>query len=150
MKNDEEVVKRFLNRAPIRIVAGGTTAKIVARYLQENINVQLTYEDSEVPPIGSIKGIDLVTEGMLTLTKAAEKLQKVKNSGQLSDKTDGATRLAKLLLDADDIHIIIGTAVNPAHHNPDLPYQLGIKSQVIEKIAALLAETGKKVTLERY
>jgi hypothetical protein len=145
---DQSVVDCFLRKPDIKVVAGGTTAKIVARFLGEQIRVELTYDEPDIPPTGQIKGIHLVTEGMLTLTKALEKLQRVKHSRELPKKQDGATRLAKTLLDCDELHIMAGTAVNPAHHYPDLPYQLGRKSHIVEKIAATLLEAGKKVTIE--
>lgn len=145
---DKSVVESFMQGPYVRIVAGGTTAKIVARVLERRLTILLKYEDEEVPPTGKIDGVDLVTEGMLTLKKTLERLQKARSTGLLTNKKDGATLLAKILLGADDIYIMAGKAVNPAHHNPDIPFELGIRSQVVEKIAAYLTSIGKKVTIE--
>lgn len=147
---DNTVVARFMDGSYVRVVAGGTTAQIVARVLGKKLITFLNYEDVAVPPIGKIDGIDLVSEGMLTLQKALERIQKARSGGLLATKKDGATRLAKILLGADDICIIAGKAVNPAHNNPEIPFQLSIRSQVVEKIAAYLTTMGKKVTIEWY
>lgn len=45
---------------------------------------------------------------------------------------------------------LVGRAINPAHQNPNLPRQLGIKAQVIQAIAAELRRQGKQITIEYY
>lgn len=147
---DETVVKHFMHGPYIKVVAGGTTANIVARVLERKLVTFLEYEDPDVPPVGKIAGIDLVCEGMLTLQKTLEKLQKAKHGALLTNKQDGATRLTKILLGSDEICIMAGKAINPAHQNPDIPYQLGIRNQVVDKIAAYLREIGKELTIEWY
>jgi hypothetical protein len=147
---DEIVVKQFMYGPYTKVVAGGTTASIVARILERKLITFLEYEDADVPPVGKIAGIDLVCEGMLTLQKTLEKLQKAKHGALLTNKNDGATRLTKILLGSDEICIMAGKAINPAHQNPDIPYQLGIRNQVVDKIAAYLTEIGKRLTIEWY
>lgn len=147
---DETVVRQFMYGPYTKVVAGGTTAKIVARVLERKLITFLEYEDADVPPMGKINGIDLVCEGMLTLQKTLEKLQKARHGALLTNKNDGATRLTKILLGSDEICIMAGKAINPAHQNPDIPYQLGIRNQVVDKIAAYLIGIGKKLTIEWY
>jgi hypothetical protein len=145
---DDEVVMRFLKRSGKLAVCGGTTAKIVARHLSEPLEVDLRTITDEVPPMAQIKGVDLVSEGILTLTRASELLRSGIQRKDVRFQTDGAASLIRLLLGVDHIHFIIGQAMNPAHQNPDLPHQLGIRQKVVQEIAEELTERGKEVTLE--
>jgi hypothetical protein len=101
-----------------------------------------------VPPMGQLKGIDLVCEGILTLTRASELLRSGVKKRDVRFRTDGAANLIRLFLNVDQIHFIIGQAVNPAHQNPDLPHQLGIRQMVVQEIGEELKERGKEVTYE--
>jgi hypothetical protein len=146
---DERVVRRFLQIPGKKAVSGGTTANIVGRITGKAVKVDLSYLDPDVPPTAKIEGVDLVTEGVLTLTAAIDRLD---NRRRLSDKSfqDGATLLARLALEADKIRIIAGTAVNPAHQNPNFPSQINIKNQVLAKLCAKLELVGKQVAVEWF
>ncbi|MDU4960666.1 MAG: SpoIIE family protein phosphatase [Sporomusaceae bacterium] len=145
--HDEAVVKRFLSQPGVKIVAGGTTANIVSRLIRQPLHVDLSYYDPEIPPTGRLKGIDLVTEGVLTLNAAVDRIQ---HSQRLHNPTyqDGATLLARQLLHADKIFIFAGTAVNPAHQNPNFPLGINLKAQVLDKLKQALAERGKQIEIE--
>jgi len=103
---------------------------------------------SEVPPIARVEGIDLVSEGILTLTRVNDLLSSGTDKDTVKFQTDGASNLIRLLLDADHIHFIVGHAVNPAHQNPELPYQLGIRMLVVQEIGEELRARGKEITIE--
>jgi hypothetical protein len=144
---DEIVVKRFLGSPGRRVIAGGTTANIVGRVTGRPVRVELAYEDPDIPPTASIEGVDLTTEGVLTLTAAIARLARPKAlRGQ--ERQDGATMLARLLLEADNIEVLAGTAVNPAHQNPNFPSQINIKGQVLGQLREKLEALGKQVTIE--
>lgn len=144
---DKAVVSRLMRAVGKRAVAGGTTANIVSRVTGQPVVVELDYQDPEVPPTASIAGLDLVTEGVLTLTAAAARLvEPARLRG--SKRRDGATLLARLLLEADHIDIIAGTAVNPAHQNPNFPPQINIKAQVLTHLRTRLEALGKNVAVE--
>jgi hypothetical protein len=147
-KSDEETVSRFLKRTGKRAICGGTTAKIAARHMGQPIEVDLRTITDEVPPMGQLEGIDLVSEGILTLTRVNALLGSGTEKKDVRFKTDGASSLIRLLLGADHIHFIIGQAVNPAHQNPDLPQQLGIRQRVVQEIGDELIRRGKEVTYE--
>lgn len=144
--NDEKVIRRFLHQPGKKVVAGGTTASIVSRITNQPLKVGLDYYDSQIPPIGYIKGIDLVTEGVLTLNAS---IDRVSGSQKLCNK-DGATLLAKMLLEADKIDIYAGGAVNPAHQNPNFPLEINIKAQVLAKLQTVLEAKGKQITVEWF
>lgn len=149
MQNDVAVVKKFLAFPGRKVIAGGTMAHIVSRVTGRPVRVNLEYQDPEVPPTAAMPGVDLVTEGVLTLTKTAEKLAHVRYPGELpTQRQDGATLLAKILLSSDDVYLLVGKAVNPAHQNPNLPRHIGIKARIIEQLAQLLTDRGKKVAIE--
>lgn len=144
---DEMIVKRFMRSPGRRVIAGGTTANIVGRITGRPVKVELAYDDPEIPPTASIEGIDLTTEGVLTLTAATARLARPKAlRGQ--ERRDGATMLARLLLEADTIEVLAGTAVNPAHQNPNFPSQINIKGQVLGQLREKLEALGKQVTIE--
>lgn len=147
-RRDEEVVMHFLKRSGKLAVCGGTTAKIVARHLGQPLEVDLRTITDDVPPMAQIKGVDLASEGILTLTRASEMLRAGIQRKDVRFQTDGAASLIRLLLGVDHIHFIVGQAVNPAHQNPDLPHQLGIRQKVVQEIGEELTERGKEVTYE--
>lgn len=145
---DETIVSQFVKSAGKLAVCGGTTAKIVARHLGLPLEVDLTTMTPDVPPIGRLKGIDVVSEGILTLTKTSERLQAGADKKTVRFQADGAANLLRLLLGVDHVHFLVGQALNPAHQNPDLPHQLGIRLAVVREIAAELRKRGKEVTVE--
>lgn len=129
------------------ILCGGTTADIVARELHKAIIDELIFEDPELPPESFIEGIDLVTEGILTLQKVNEILKSYNNSVKLGKGP--ADKIVKLLMDSDEIHFVIGTRINVAHQDPNLPVDLEIRRTVVKRIARLLEEKWlKKVSFE--
>ncbi len=144
---DEQVVRRFLRSEGKLAVAGGTTANIVSRVSGRPVKVDLDYQDPAIPPKAAIEGIDLVSEGVLTLTAAINRLDDPRKL-RGAHRRDGATLLAKLLNEADRIDILAGTAVNPAHQNPNFPAHINIKTQVLASLRVKLEALGKQVCVE--
>lgn len=142
--DDRRIVKRFMAEKGMKAIAGGTTANIVSRCTGEQVHVDLTYYDSKVPPTAQLAGVDLVTEGVLTLNGTIERLM----AGQYEKGKDGASRLAKMLMDADQISILAGMAINPAHQNPNFPMPVNLKTQLISKLQTILERKGKEVFIE--
>ncbi len=154
---DAEVVGKLLEGEGKKVVCGGTTSQIVSRETGRELMVNFEYHHAAVPPTGCIEGIDLATEGVLTLGKALEIIKQycslnAKSGENLSlNKKDGATRIAKLLLEeCTEVHFLVGRAMNPAHQNPDLPLSLSIKLRLVEDIAQCLRGLGKNVGVEYY
>ena len=145
---DEEEVLEFIEKPGKHAVCGGTTAKIVSRTLKKPLEVDLNTMTGNVPPIGSIEGIDLVTEGILTLTRVNSLLRAGVSKESVKYQINGAANLIRLLLDSDSIHFLVGQAVNPAHQNPDLPDQLGIRTTIVREVAEELRNRGKEVTVQ--
>ncbi len=129
------------------ILCGGTTADIVARELNRTIVDELIFEDPELPPESFLEGIDLVTEGILTLQKVNEILKTYNNSVRLGKGP--ADKIVRLIMESDEIHFVIGTRINIAHQDPNLPVDLEIRRTVVKRIARLLEEKWlKKVSFE--
>lgn len=153
-RKDEEVVRRLLDGPGRKVVCGGTTSQIVSRISGRALDVDITYLDPDVPPMATMEGIDLVTEGVVTLGVANEIMRRYIQQGtdldqmvQLNEK-DAATKLAKLLLeDATGVSFLVGRAMNPAHQSPDMSIDLSMKMRVIEEIAETLRTMGKEVEL---
>lgn len=129
-----------------KVLSGGTTAEIVSRELGREIEVSLE-SMSDIPPVSSMEGVDLVTEGVLTLGRVSAKLEA---GVQLPVKgNDAASVLLTLLLNNDQIFLLAGTRINEAHQDPSLPVELEIRRNVIKKIKRLLGEKYlKEVTLD--
>ena len=139
------------------LICGGSSANIVARVLNRSIETSLDYVDPLIPPIATIQGIDLVTEGVLTLSRTVEILQEYLDHETDSfyfkklDEKNGAAMLAKILLEeCTTLNLFIGTAINPAHQNPGLPSDLSIKLKLIDKLCGLMERLGKRVTKKYY
>jgi len=145
---DEALVSRFMKRRGQHIVCGGTTAKIVSRQLGQPLEVDLETMKPDVPALGRMANIDLVTEGILTLTRVKELLHSGTGKDAVQFQTDGAAALLRSLLDVDHVHFIVGMAKNPAHQNPDLPVELGIKLAVAREIAEDLRKRGIQMSIE--
>src|SRR5690554_858803 len=149
-KEDDAVLTRLLMEEPGRkVVCGGTTGTIVARALGQEIEVNLDQINSETPPAGRLKGIDLVTEGIITLSKTRDLLREDQVIFE-KGRENAALELAKVLIDSDQVHFLVGRAINPAHQNPDLPMNLALKMQVVKEIAVLLEQRGKEVIVEYF
>lgn len=154
---DHAIVERFMESPGFKVICGGTTAKIVARETGRELTANLDMEDPDVPPTASMPGIDLVTEGVLTISKAVEILKEALALGapyrefRRLERRDGAARLAKILIrDCTKLTLIVGRAVNPAHQNPNLPKDLAIRVKVIESLADLMVRLGKEVEIIYY
>jgi hypothetical protein len=145
---DEAVFASFVGRPGLHVVCGGTTAKVVSRHSGQPLEVDLETMQAKVPPLARMKNIDLVTEGILTLTGANDLLQSGAQKDTVRFRTDGAAALVRLLLDVDHVHFVVGLAANPAHQNPNLPVQLGIKLAVVREIAEELTKRGTEVSIE--
>jgi len=145
---DGDLIHRFVSRTGMLVVCGGTTAAIVARHLGQPLDVDLATGTPDVPPMARIQGIDLVTEGILTLTRVRDLLFSGAGRVAVQYRNDGAAGLLRMLLGVDHVHFIVGHAVNPAHQNPDLPDQLGIRTNVVTQIGEQLRSRGKEVTIE--
>jgi hypothetical protein len=146
-EKDGDLAKKVKEYTGKVILCGGTTSDIVARELKRDIVDELVFEDPELPPESFIEGIDLVTEGILTLEKVNEILKKYNNSTRLGKGP--ADKIVKLIMESDEIHFIIGTRINIAHQDPNLPVDLEIRRTVVKRIARLLEERWlKKVSFE--
>jgi hypothetical protein len=146
-EKDTELASRVNDYKGKVIISGGTTADIIARVLGRQIVDELIFEDPELPPESFIDGIDLVTEGILTLQKVNEILKSYNNSVRLGKGP--ADKIVRLLMESDEIHFVIGTRINIAHQDPTLPVDLEIRRTVVKRIARLLEEKWlKKVTFE--
>lgn len=144
---DKELASKVMNYNGKVILCGGTTADIIARELSRTIVDELIFEDPDLPPESFIDGIDLVTEGILTLQKVNEILKGYNNSTRLGKGP--ADKIVRLLMESDEIHFIIGTRINIAHQDPTLPIDLEIRRTVVKRIARLLEEKWlKKITFE--
>ncbi len=140
-----EIVQSFDGK---KILCGGTTADIISRELDMPIEDNLEFDDPDLPPISLMKGIDLVTEGILTLSKTAGLL---KDYGPSSELGKGpADLIVKQILESDEIHFLAGTAINIAHQDPSLPVELEIRRSVIKKIAGTLEERFLKEVSVRF
>ena len=159
MEDDERVVRELIAAPGKKIVCGGSTSQVVARYLKEEILMDdLLSFSGDVPPIARIKGIDLVTEGALTLAKALQYLKECNKSKDYyeqfleAERNDGAFLLAHTLLsDCSAIKFLFGTADNIAHASINYsPISLSQKVKVVENIAEELRKLGKIVTVEKF
>lgn len=149
-RDDGAAVRRLMSGSGKRAVCGGTTGNIVARELDKAIRVNLASMTPKLPPTATIEGIDLVSEGMLTLSYAAELIRSGERERDMRSRRDGASRLAALLLEGDHLRVIVGRALNPAHQSPEVPLNLGLKNKVVQDMVRVLEQRGKTVTVEYY
>lgn len=153
--DDKVMMERFFALEGRHIICGGTTSHIAADYLGKELIPSIDYEDPSVPPTASIEGVDLVTEGVITLSRVLDYAQDYLDKNEYYElwdkKNDGASKIARLLFkEATDITFFVGQAVNPAHQNPDLPINFNIKRQIIRDLASCLEKMGKRINVEYF
>ena len=157
---DEEMVRSFMSGddSTKRIVCGGTSATIVSKVLKKRLDVSMDYVDPDIPPIAYMDGIELVTEGVLTLNRVVQLLRRYVKNETVSedfflelDKPNGASMVAKMLIeDCTELHLYVGKAINSAYQNPGLPFDLGIRQNLVEQLKTVVEEMGKQVTVTYY
>lgn len=145
----------FFSKEGKHIICGGTTSSIAAKYLNKPIKASLNFEKADVPPIAEIEGVDLVTEGVITVNKVVEYAKDYLGDNEhyehWSLKRDGASLISRLLFEeATDINFYVGRAINPAHQNPDLPINFSIKMNLVEELSACLKKMGKRIKVSYF
>ncbi|MBQ7860120.1 MAG: SpoIIE family protein phosphatase [Faecalibacterium sp.] len=145
----------FFSKRGKHIVCGGTTSSIAAKYLGKPLRAKLTFERSDVPPTAEIEGVDLVTEGVITINKVVEYARDYLGENKFYEEwcfqRDGASQISRLLFEeATDINFYVGRAVNPAHQNPDLPINFNIKMNLVEELSKCLRQMGKRIKVSYF
>lgn len=148
MSDNHRMMALFFAKEGKHVVCGGTTAKIAAEYLGVPVQTNLTSPDPDIPPTSVIEGVDLTTEGIITVDKilsyAIDYVKDNRSFEQWCYKKDGASLAARLLFeDATDINMFIGHAANPAHN--EMPINFNVKMQILKKLSKRLKEMGKRV-----
>ena len=152
-EDNEKVMSDFFGTKGMHIVCGGTTARIAADHLGKAVIPKANTEDGPVPPMSKIDGVDLVTEGVITMGRVLEYVKDYNGENRLfeewSYKGNGAARIARALIDeATDVSFFAGTAVNPAYQSPDIPLSLNLKLNIVKELAGNLKEMGKRVSVK--
>ena len=145
----------FFSKEGKHIICGGTTSSIAAKYLGKPLRASLNFESADVPPTAELEGVDLVTEGVITVNKvleyAKDYLGENKHYEHWNFKRDGASMISRLLFEeATDINFYVGRAINPAHQNPDLPITFSIKMNLVEELSACLKKMGKRIKVSYF
>ena len=136
-------------------MCGGTTSTIAANYLGKPIKPSLNFESSDIPPTAEIEGVDLVTEGVITVNRVVEYAKDYLLDNESYEKwgykRDGASLISRMLFeDATDINFFVGRAINPAHQNPDLPINFSIKMNLVEELSECLKKMGKRIKVSYF
>ncbi len=151
-KNDTEVFEKVLRSGEKVVICGGTTAQIASRLLGREMDFDMDTMTMDIPPIAKIEGIELVTEGVITLSKAIDILREYvkpdynpKLDSRLHEN-NAAAMLARLLIeDCDGVKIYQGTAINPAHQDLAFKMDFVFKINQMNEFKTLLEKMGKDV-----
>ncbi len=151
----DKMMSLFFSKEGKHIVCGGTTSSIAARYLGKTVRTELNFVDPDIPPIAHIDGVDLVTEGVITINRVLEYAKDyLKDNEAYKDwsyKQDGASMICRLLFEeATDINFFVGRAMNPAHQNPELPINFNIKMQLVSELSECLKKMGKRIKVSYF
>ena len=155
-RNDcNKMMSLFFSKEGKHIISGGTTSSIAAEFLKKPLEPSLEFVDPGIPPIAHLEGVDLVTEGVITVNKVLEYAKDYLDDNdsykQWSYKQDGASLIARMLFEeATDINFYVGRAVNPAHQNPDLPINFNIKMNLVSELSECLKKMGKRIKVSYF
>ena len=108
-----------------------------------------------MPPTAEIEGVDLVTEGIITINKvlkyAKDYIKANESYTVWAYRKDGASLISRMLFEeATDINFFVGRASNPAHQNPMLPITFNVKMQLIDELADCLRVMGKRIKVSYF
>ncbi len=151
----DRMMSLFFSKEGKHIICGGTTSSIAAKWLRKPLRPKLNFERSDVPPIAELEGVDLVTEGVITVNKVVEYANDYINNNDSYEEwgysNDGASLISRLLFEeATDINFYVGKAVNPAHQNPDLPINFNIKMNLVQELSKALKLMGKRIKVSYF
>lgn len=151
----DRMMSLFFSKEGKHIICGGTTSSIAAKYLGKEVKTTLKFERSDVPPIAYIDGVDLVTEGVITINKVLEYAKDALGDNEeyahWSVSQDGASLICRMLFEeATDINFYVGRAINPAHQNPDLPINFNIKMNLVQGLSECLRKMGKRIKVSYF
>lgn len=154
--DDEKLMHDFMSMDGKKVVSGGTSANIAARILNKDIVTNFN-KGGDVPPTAVIDGLDLVTEGVLTLAGTLKLLKRYESAdfdANFFDELDadnGSSRLAKLIIEeCTDLNFFVGTAMNAAHRESDLTFDLSMRMNLVEQLQIVADKMGKRVTVKYY
>jgi len=141
---------KMAERTPGRkVICGGTTANIISRILNRPIQIDMRQQlHSKVPPSARMDGFDLVTEGILTLGEVLRLLEEGFVPEEM--RSNAAVRLATMLLDSDIVKFAVGTRINEAHQDPNIPVELDLRRNIVKRIARVLETKHMKRVLIQY
>ncbi len=150
----DRMMSLFFSKEGKHIICGGTTSSIAAKYLGKPLRASLDFS-SDLPPTAELEGVDLVTEGVITVNKVVEYAKDYLGENKFyehwSFKRDGASQISRLLFEeATDINFYVGRAINPAHQNPELPITFNIKMNLVEELSKCLREMGKRIKVSYF
>jgi hypothetical protein len=153
--DNELMMSLFFSKEGKHVICGGTTASVAASYLGRRIVPTLEFVDPAIPPVARIDGVDLVTEGVITmnrvLTYARDYLNLNESHAQWDVKRDAASMICRMLFEeATDINFFVGRAINPAHQNPNLPISFSIKMQLVAELTECLRKMGKRIKVSYF
>lgn len=150
-----KMMSLFFAKEGKHIVCGGTTSSIAAKFLGKEVKPTLKFESKEIPPIAEIDGVDLVTEGVITVNKVLEYAEDFISENKLYEiwefGRDGASLISRMLFEeSTDINFYVGRAINPAHQNPDLPINFNIKMNLVKGLSECLTKMGKRIKVSYF
>ena len=151
----DRMMSLFFSKEGKHIICGGTTSSIAAKYLGKPPKPSLNFEMDDIPPTAELEGVDLVTEGVITVNRVLEYARDYLGENQHYEhwnyKRDGASLICRLLFEeATDINFYVGRAINPAHQNPDLPITFNIKMNLVQELSACLKKMGKRIKVSYF
>ena len=156
-EDDERVVHDFMKQEGRKVICGGTSANVASRVLKREIVTLVKHADPKIPPMATMEGLDLVTEGVLTIGSALDLLHRYENDDfdeaffDALDAENGAAKLARLLIEeCTDLNLFVGRALNPAHQNSNLPFDLSVRMNLVEQLKVCAERMGKHVTVKYY
>lgn len=146
---DSIYAEKLLQFPGKRVICGGTTSNIVANYLGEQVETDISTLREDVPPVGSLSQVDLLTEGIFTMSRSLELMRQTGGEvSRLPRDRNGAVLLARELLSADSVTFLVGQRVNEFYQNPLLPRNISIRRKLVEEIAQVLSDYNKDVDIE--
>ena len=155
-EDDARLMKEFMASEGKKIVCGGTSSQIAARYLNREITNN-NDGTKDVPPTANIRGLDLVTEGVLTMSHTFKLLRRF-DSGDIDadffealDADNGGARLARILLEeCTELNVFVGKANNQANYENNQLFDISVRKNLVVQLKDAMEHLGKQVNITYY
>lgn len=145
-KGFDKLAQNIIDYTGQTIICGYPLAEKISEKLKSPIRKNATSTDPNLPPLWFIDGVDLITEGFLTLTRVIDIME---NYEDMTTGRGPAYRIIKMMLNSDHIQMVIGTKESTTDGQQFID-NFQLRRKLIERVSFLLETQFAKAVSKTY